>query len=244
LQYIRLSAVIAALALPLIAGCGNATGAGGGNGGGTAALGGIWTGTATQTQSRAIGDVTRLQIEFMQSGANVTGTVVTTDPTGIPSFGSVTGSVSGNTFTASVDNGSAAPTLLSGTINGTGTAGTYSVGSGSAGAGGTFSITKSVGVTTANVAGTWTGTSQKTGQAAQSLTITFVQSVDSLTFTGNSGSAFSGNGAVIGNSVTLLSTDSSGTTVVNATVAGNTMTGTASNSTGGTQTITLTRGSA
>ena len=197
-----------------------AAGCGGGSGGNSspAAVNGIWTGTFLQT--RAAGDTYMLQVEFFQRGTTLNGTSVVRGVTDA-SVGTLTGTLNGNQMTASVADGSGNTVRLSALVSGSAITGTYTsivrsnYPPGTGGAAGTFTLTRSAGVTTPNIAAitrSWGG-DYLPGGSDQSLELQFTQNRNDLSFTGTTGSSgigvvggshFTGYGAIIGNNVTLI----------------------------------------
>lgn len=236
--------VVAAIGIVAVAGCGTGSGIAGGAGNNGASgsgsntpinattknVTGIWTGSATQT--RGVGDVSSLQMQVAQNGAAFTGTVISTQG-GVPDYETITGSVSGSQVTANVTAPSGTnSTSITASVSGSTLSGTWSSGSGSNSSGGNFSLTKSATTSTANVAGTWSGTSLDTGSTSKPLSVTFTQSGTNLTVTGTSDGSITGIGAIIGNTLSLTVTSGTNTSYVTGTVSGNTITGTAQDNSG------------
>lgn len=238
LYHIRRSLPLRLTLLVLLAlGSGLGLAACGGDGGssGNSTFQGIWTGTATPNSG--VG-TSKLEFEFFQSGNTLTGESVITS-NGIPQTGSLNGTVSGTTFNIKVNIGSAGSPTITGSINGTSTAltGNYQTTPiNGVSSKGTFSLTKSVGVTTPTIAKNFVGTSTVTGSAAKPLTLVVTQTQDSLTLTGISGTAgtsgalsLTGSGALIGNHFTGIITDAqNNVTYIDGTVSGTAISGTTS----------------
>lgn len=226
-------AIIAASAVLFTAGCGG----GSGNTSPTS-INGVWSGSITET--RAVGDISALQVEFIQNGNSLTGTTVSTSNTGVPTIFPFTGSLSGNQLTFSASDGGDSLVSQSSAFTSTRITGTFAGTTSGVSHGGNFTLNKAAGVTTSNINGTWNGTSTKAG-VTLALNITFTQTNNNVTFTGINGVAVSGNGAVIGNTVTLIVTTQAGSQYGTGTVSGNTITGTTRDTAGVSGTFTVTK---
>ena len=122
-------------------------------------------------------------------------------------------------------------TIYTGTVTGNTIMGTYTLSNSSGAPEGTFTLTKAVGMTTADLVGhsaNWTGT-YTIGAVTHTLSLRFVQNKASLTFSGTVGTngssattAITGTGAVIGTNVTLIFVDGSETVYLTGVFATNT----------------------
>lgn len=227
----------AALMALFVAGCGGGSGT-------NATVTGIWTGTATQT--RAVGDKSTIQFEFVQVGGGVSGTAIINTKT-ISTVGSLNGTINGNQVNATINNGSGSTASVTGTVSGTAMTGTYATNDVSGSAGGTFTATQATGVTTAMLNAstfTWTGTYTVTGGTAQALSLTMIQNQDALSLTGSlAGSSatatLTGSGGVIGNNVTLIVSGVDYTLYLVGVYNGTSITGTTQDSQGHSGAFTL-----
>lgn len=187
---------------------------------------GIWTGTSASTVG---GPSSTGTFEFFQSGTTITGTHRTIVQ-GNNLIGSITGTVNGTSIHA-VRNIAGVGTIVSdGTINGTTITGTYVYTplTGPADSG-TFTLSKTVGLTTPNISGNFNGTSTQSGSVAKPLSFVITQTQDTLTITGTSNSTnqFSGTGTIIGNDLIahLVHTGTTDVTDITGTVSGTTISG-------------------
>jgi hypothetical protein len=241
----RLLYGVACASLVFGAGCGGGSGNSGGGGGG-AGISGVWTGTSTQT--RAVGDMSPVDVEFVQTGTAVTGTQRFI-ASGVANIGTFNGTLSGSHLTGTSNFGVGGVATIDGTVDGITLTSTYSlVVNGVTTQGGTSTLTKSS-VTTAAIAGTYVGTSTDDGSSGSTkgLTVTITQNHNSLTVSGQgagSSAPATGPGTVIGNKMSAQLTQSGKTFVVNivGTVSGTTISGTTNQSADASNNITAMTG--
>lgn len=159
-------------------------------------LSGVWTGTL----GRVAGDT--IEIEFHQDGTNVTGTGRLTSGNQ-PFTGTLTGTLDANNHLTVTTTFNGQNFSYTGDLNGTTLTGTYDLGAEH----GNLSLAKSP-VTTANVAGAWTGSYTSTaGGGTGALSVNFTQNGNALTGNGSAvvaGQTVNGTvtGTIIGNKIT------------------------------------------
>ena len=218
-------------AIPLLAGCGGGGGGGGYTGG---PVTGVWTGSVTPSSKSAsrASSVYTLELDFVQSGTNLSGTARLIKPNQVPpsvGVGTFTGTIVNPGIGATVDititwtSGYTGTSQFHGTIQADGSiTGNFS----GADADGTVKVTKYNKETPTNLASViFSGYSMQNGSTHKDpLGITITQQ-DHNHITIVTESDGSGDGYVLGDHVMLVLPDPDGKNYVDATLSGNTISG-------------------